>query len=195
MDPLFDVVTVTILMGLLPLAVLVALYANDRDRDAALWWIAGAFAISWLADVVADMMPVEDRWTVGLVYPIVQTTLIAATLLLDRRHAVALLAALTAMGIVTVAWHGASGPDVLLRSVASLSVVVIAWRRWELPLPLRIALVMYFGLGWLAWLAYAARPGVATWYGYQASRLAGLLAYGWATIRAGPQLRLVRRAA
>jgi hypothetical protein len=196
MDTVVDATTGFILMALLPLVVLVVLYATDRDRDEALWWIAAAFAVSWLADVVADMMAVDDRWAVTLVYPVLQTTLIGAALLLDRRNTVALLIGLSVVALIAVVSHGSNKPDLLVHSSASLPVVAIAWHRWELPVSLRIALVIYFGLGWLAWVVHVEHIHESwSMWAYQLTRLAGLLAYAWATIRAGPQLRLVRRAA
>ncbi len=195
MAPVVDVVTLAILIGLLPLAVLAVLYTLDRDRDEALWWIAGAFAVSWLADVVADMLPIDDRWPVTRVYPVMQSTLIAAALALDRRRAVDVLIGLVSVAMIVIVWRGSQGPDVVVHSTASLAVIAIVWTRRELPFPLRASLFVYFGLGLGAWLVYAASPSVNAWYGYQLARLAGLLLFSWASIEAGPQLRVVRRAA
>ncbi len=177
-------------IALLPIAFVGALHIRHKPRDAAWWWIAAAFAVSWLADLVAEFMPVSDRWAVTLVYPVTQSALVGAVLL-PRRSAMSLVAVLTAIALVAAICRGVTGPDVVLHSFASFSVAGIALAGWELPVRLRAALLVYFGLGCVAWLIHAQWLVVPTWYNYQLTRLAGLVAFCWAAFHPSPQLRLI----
>jgi len=70
--------------------------------------------------------------------------------------------------------------------------VSVIWLRRELPVRLRWSLGVYFGLGLAAWLVHVLWLVVATWYPYQAVRLAGLLLFCWAATRPASSLRVVR---
>jgi hypothetical protein len=188
---LVDVVTVAIVMGLLPLAFLGFLRVRGQRRDAAWVWLAGAFAVSWIADVIAGYLPVPDRWVVSLVYPVTQTSLVAAVLL-PRRRAIILTVVLAVTGCIAALWHGVEGPDIVLRTVAWLAIIGILADRSELPLRLSWALFVYFGLGWIAWLVHAELLVVPSWYAYQSVRLVGLLLFCWAAMKPGPDLKLSR---
>jgi hypothetical protein len=178
-------------MAVLPLATLAAVRLRGHRRDAAWWWLALAFGVSWIADTVADVVPMGDRAIVSLVYPISQASLVAAVLI-SRANAIILVGVLVLAGIAVVIQHGATGPDVALRSVAWLFVAGIARVRKELPVPLRASLFVYFCLGWVAWLVHVQWLIVETWYPYQAVRLLGLLLFCWAVIETGPHLRVIR---
>jgi hypothetical protein len=177
-------------MALLPLAWLVSLAVTGRRRDAAWWWLAGAFAVSWLADTAADLLPRNAGWVPSLIYPVAQTTIVAAVLL-PRRSAWWLLSALVAVGLAAAVHVSAQGPDILLRSVADLIVVAILAVRPELPNPLRLGLFIYFGLGWIAWMLHAERLSLATWYPYQVCRLAGLILVSLAATHPTANLRVM----
>lgn len=178
--------------ALIPLVFLGALRLRGQRRDPAYWWMAGAFAVSWLADAPIDHMPKAYHWIPSAVYPVAQSSLFGRVLLLHRRHAIMLLGLLVAVGIVAVFWTGAKGPDIALHSVAFLAVVAIVADRPELPARLQAALFVYFGLGWVAWLAHARWLLVpTTYYPYQGVRLAGLLLFCWAALDPSPNLRLV----
>jgi hypothetical protein len=77
---------------------------------------------------------------------------------------------------------------VILHSAASLAVVAIVIDRRELPALLRASLLIYFGLGLVAWLVHVYWLVVATWYAYQAVRLAGLVTFSLACLKPGPRL-------
>ena len=159
-------------MALVPLAWLGLLTAAGQSRDAAWWWLAGAFAVSWVADTAAHW---ADPARVSLVYPVTQTALVGAVLL-ERRAAGLLTALLVTVGLVA-AWIG--GLDVLLRTVAWGAIVGIVWDRPALG-RLRVALLVSFGLGLVAWWGYAVAPGWTSWGVYQSVRAAGLLLFCWA---------------
>jgi hypothetical protein len=177
-------------MALLPLATLAFVRVSGHRRDAAWWWLALAFAISWIADTVADVVPMDARAIGSLVYPVSQSCLIGAVLL-PRPRALVMTGVLVLAGIAVVIRHGATGPDVALRSVAWLWVAGIARMGKALPVPLRASLFVYFCLGWIAWLVHVQWLVVGTWYPYQGLRLLGLLFFCWAAIEAGPHLRLM----
>ncbi len=186
-----DVVTVAIAMGLLPLVFLGGLRVVGHRCDIGYVWIALGFAVSWVADVVAGFLPVKDRWAVTLVYPITQTTLILAALL-TRRATIYVLGALAFIAVVTLALRGTKGPDIILHSAASLVVVAVAFEMWELPVRLRVSLIVYFGMGLITWLIHVQWLVVATYWPYQGSRLAGLLLFCYAAWRCTPTLTLAR---
>jgi hypothetical protein len=183
-----DAVTVSQGMALLPLAWLATGEAWGQRRIASLWWIAVAFGVSWVTDSVAGMLEPADRWAPTLIYPIVQTGLIAAALILQRRIAVLLMLDLGAIALTAIVWRGLHAPDVILHSAASLAVIAIVIDRRELPALLRASLLIYFGLGLVAWLVHVYWLVVATWYAYQAVRLAGLVTFSIACLKPGPRL-------
>lgn len=175
-------------MALLPLVWLLWLRVRRRDLGAAWWWLSGAFAVSWIADTAALWV---DPWLVGAVYPVSQAV-IMGFVFLSRREALAFIIALLIVGIADVFWKGVSSPDILLRTVAWLSVVGILWQLKQLQ-RLRTALLVYFGLGWLCWMGYAIWPGWTSWSAYQITRLVGILLFCFAATSPLPQLKLSRR--
>jgi hypothetical protein len=178
-------------MALLPLVMLAGLFAGGQTRDATWWWLASAFAVSWLADTAAHWV---NPWAVGVVYPIAQAVIVAVVLT-DRERAAELLGVLLAVGLSAVVLAGVDTPDIAVRSFAWLPLVWIAWRMRRLPARLRACLIVYFGLGWVAWLVHVRWLVVATWYPYQGMRLVGLLLFCWAAYAATPNPRLVPKPA
>lgn len=178
-------------MALIPLVWLTWLGFRGASRDVAWWWIATAFAVSWFADTAAHFTPQANNAWLSLVYPVSQTAIVGAVLL-PRRRAVGLLAVLIGTSIVAILWHGVEMPDVVLRSVAWLAVVAIVWSERALPSRLRLCLAVYFGLGLVTWLVHVRWLIVPTWYPYQATRLAGLVLFCWATAQPTPILRLAK---
>lgn len=167
-------------MALLPVLWL----AVRREQRPEWWWLAGAFAVSWIADFAAHY---TNPWLPAAVYPISQVGIIA-TVFLARRDAALLVAILAGIGVGAIWWQGVRGPDVLLQVVASASVVGIAW---QLPMQrLRLVLLVAFGGGAIAWLVYVIAPGWATWGLYQAVRASSLGLFCWANLDRAPHLRL-----
>lgn len=170
-------------MALLPLGWLVL---KGRKLDIAWWLLAGAFAVSWLADTAANWF---DPWIIGAVYPVSQAAIVAAVFL-DRRNTLKLILILLLVGVVDVFWKGVDSPDILLRTVAWLSIVGIAYPLKQLG-TLRVSLLVSFGVGWLAWMWYAMNPGWPSWIGYQSVRLVGILLFCWAATSPLPRLRII----
>lgn len=168
-------------LGLIPLLWL----AGTGKHDRAWWWLAGAFGISFLADLSAQWV---NPFTVSIVYPVSQSALIVAVLA-ERRDAFAFLGLVCLTGLATILSRGVDGPDVLLRTVAWGGVTVVAGSRPELG-KLRMALVTAFGLGWVAWLGYTAVPGWTSWGIYQVVRALGIGLFCWASLHPTPRLRL-----
>lgn len=174
-------------MGLVPLVWLLLLSWRGRNLGAAWFWLSGAFAVSWLADTAAHW---TDSHMISVVYPVSQAAIVGFVFL-SRREALAFIIALLVVGIADVFWKGVSGPDILLRTVAWLSVVGILWQLKQLQ-RLRTALLVYFGLGWLCWMGYAIWPGWRSWSAYQITRLVGILLFCFAATSPLPQLKLSR---
>lgn len=173
-------------IGLIPFA-FVASRSVAHAVDRAYWIIALAFGVSFIADTVSMHEP-SLAWLISLVYPVSQAALIAAVLL-PRRDTITFVCALVVSGLVSVALRGTQGPDVLLRTVAWLGLAFLVMDRWALG-RLRTALVVYFGVGWMAWLLRAIYLTVPWWYVTQSVRLAGILLFCWAVMQPGPRLRV-----
>jgi hypothetical protein len=179
-------------MGLVPLAWLVVLRFRGMPRDAALWWLAVAFGVSWLADLIAFFV---DPWLTSATYPATQAALIGAVFL-SRRDAMRFLVLLVAVAVFAIAMQGATGPEIVSRAVAFGSACVIAYRRPEVP-KLRAPLLVYFGLGLVAWAAVVYWSGTPNdprytpYLVYQAIRAVGIGLFCWAALDPKPPLRKV----
>lgn len=175
-------------IGIIPLLWLSFLHWRGKACDVAWWWLAGAFLVSWVADNAS-------RWVghpmASVTYPVLQAGIIGAVFLF-RADAIKLVLVLMLAGIVDVLWWGVQGPDVLLRSVAWLSVVAIVYPLRQLE-RLRAALLVYFAGGWIAWMCYAADPGWGTWIPYQLVRLIGILLFCAAASDPRPHFKLSTR--
>lgn len=170
-------------MGLVPLVWLLL----RRERSRAYWWLAAVFGVSWLADTGVHWL---SPWVVMLVYPVSQAGLVAAVFR-SRREAAVLVAVLALVGTVTLGfWAGTPQPDAMLRTLAWVSIVAIVGPLKGIGL-LRTALLMTFGAGLLVWLVVVATQSYGVWMAYQSVRLAGILLFCAATVRARPALRLL----
>jgi hypothetical protein len=174
-------------LGLIPFAWLAWLAGRGERRAREWWWLAGAFLVSWIADAFA--LAGVEPWLMSLVYPVTQAAIVVAVLL-DREEAIVFVVALVLVGLIAVLWRGVGAPDVLLRTVAWLGIALVAFDRIALG-RLRVALLLAFGLGWLAWCSYTIDPGYPTWLAYQGIRALGAGAFCWATMKPGPTLRVV----
>jgi hypothetical protein len=176
-------------MALLPLVWLSILSFRGRHQDAAYWWIAAAFAVSWLADTAAHF---TNPWAVSLVYPVTQTAVIGAVLL-PRRSVLTLILILVASALVTVMLRGdqVPGPDVFFHTIAWGAVCWLVADKWYTG-RIRTCLLVYFGLGWVGWMIHTEWLIVPTWFVFQSARLAGLCIFCWAAMQTGPNLRVSR---
>lgn len=164
-------------MALLPLLWLAALWMVEQRRDPALWWLAGVYAISWIADTAAHWV---DPWLVSAVYPVSQAAIVGAVLL-KRDDALVFLFSITAIGVVSIAFQELQQPNVL-RSAAWAAIAAIVY-----PLPLgrlRSALLVTFGVGLAAWILFAATRTWPTWLVYQGVRAVGIVLFCWAASQA-----------
>lgn len=162
-------------MALLPWLALVWV----RPKEPAIWWLAGVFLVAWLADWGGHWNPT----LMSAVYPLSQAGLVAAVLL-PRPRAWLLVGLLTAFALACAL----IGQPNLFRIAAWGSVTTILW--FAPPLAgLRWPLLLYFGLGLVAWLAFVAGlPN--SWLVYQAVRLVGLLGFSFAVLWPRPVLRV-----
>jgi hypothetical protein len=177
---------VAYVVGAVPLAWLAMLATRGRRCDVAWWWLAGAFFVSFIADSFA--LAGVEPWLMSLVYPVSQAAIVGAVLL-DREEAVIFVAALMAIGVVAVLWLGVGTPDVLVHTVAWASIAIVALDRESLG-RLRLALLVSFGFGWLAWIGYTISPSWPTWLCYQGVRALGAWCFCWAASHPAPRLRV-----
>ncbi len=186
------VAEVTIQMALVPAGYLAWRRSRGERFDAALWWIAAALSVSWIADRVSAFFAPHDRWIISTTYPVSQTALIGVALL-ERKRAAILAGVLAVAAAGVVVWRGVHEPDVIFRSGAWITILWLLWTRLD-AMPVRWSMSVYFGGGLIAWLCYARWPGLSTWAVYQGMRALGL---AWfcvaANANARPGLQLVRR--
>ena len=139
------------------------------ERRAVYWWIAIAFAVSWVADSAAHF---GNPWFIATVYPVSQAGIVVLLLARAPREATAMIGLLMVAGLVAVLWEGTTGPDLFLKTIAAGTVVSVLW-----PLEdrhLRAALLVAFDLGWVMWVTYVLWPGWTTWGMYQGVRAVSL---------------------
>jgi hypothetical protein len=173
-------------LGAVPLAWLAYL---RRRVDAAYWWLAAALGLSFVVDLAGQFLTPSPRWVLSLVFPVATSGLIGAVLL-ARVDALRFLIMLVATGCVAALWHDGTGPDILLPTVAWLTVTGIAWQ-WPALGMLRLSLLVMFGGGWLAWLGYNLWPGWPSYLVFQATRLVGTVLFCRAASFPSPRLRAV----
>jgi hypothetical protein len=167
-------------MALLPLGWV----AIHRERRVEWWWLAGMFAVSWLADAATIWS--YPTWVPVTVYPMSQAAL-AIAVIEPRPRATLFVGVLALATVLTVLIEGVQGPTLFLETVAAGLVVGIVW-----PMPLgrlRVMLLTAFGLGWVAWVGYVLDPSFGTWGVVQAVRAVSIGMFCWAT-QSRPALRL-----
>lgn len=160
--------------------ILVAAFRAPR----ACWWLALAFGVSFLADSAAHLV---DPFWVSRVYPVTQAALVAAVFL-NRIEALWTLGALVVLGLLGV-FLEPSGPELFTHTCAWGLACLCASE--FAPQPLRRSLVVYFGWGLLAWMAYVMVPGWTSWGAYQGTRVLGIALFGYACWKPSPELRVV----
>lgn len=172
----------TWVIGILPLGWL----ALRREMRREWWWLAGALAVSFVADGIAlatHLLHHAQAPFISALYPVGQAAIIGAVFL-SRARATAFAALLVLTGMMSLAF-----PEPwLLDTVAWLGVTAIVW-----PLPLgllRSALLLIFGLGWLCWMGYALFP-MPAWLAYQSCRAVGTLLFCRAAIHRPLRLAVV----
>lgn len=162
--------------GLLPL---VAVALRPR-APSAWWWLAGAFAVSFAADLAGLA---GYGFVASQTYPLLQASLFALVLA-PRALAGAVIAGLAAVSGASLALRGALGLDVALHLAAWGATVGLA--RWALqPGALRVTLVWGFALLAVAWVGFTLEPTFWAWGAMQAVRLATALGFCYAVSREG----------
>lgn len=162
-------------LGLVPLLWLAALRLYGQPRPPMWWWVASAFALSWVADSVAHL---ADPALVSAVYPVSQAGLIAAALV-PHREAMIFAAVLVGGGLLALGMREGS-PGVFLRTVAWLGLVGFVMAH---PSPLRATIITAFGVGWLAWVVVRIAPSWTSWGVYQGVRAVSLGLFCWASLQ------------
>jgi hypothetical protein len=176
-------------LALVPLVWLVGLHLAGRRRGVEWWWMAAGFGVSFLADLLAHW---DRTGAVMAAYPISQAA-IFLLVFVDRHTARLLILWLVGLSLLVPFLVPPKGMDAINSALSWGAVALVAWRRWSLPTPLRLSLLVYFGLG-LTWLGYLAWPwwgGGWGWYlVYQATRVAGTALWCWAAATPYPRLKL-----
>lgn len=175
-------------MGLVPLLWLAFLHFRGSPHGVEWWWLALVFGVSWIADTAAHF---SNPWVMSKVYPLSQAAIVGLVLL-SRRGALSLIVTLVLVGVLDVLWVGVGDFDILLRTVAWLSVAGIVYQLPQLA-RLRISLLVAFGIGWWCWMIYAIAPGWPSWIAYQLTRFIGILLFCWAATSPLPHFKLSRR--
>jgi hypothetical protein len=166
-------------LGLVPLAWLVVARVRGRVIDVSYWWMALAFAVSF----VADLAP--HRYAHQL-YPVLQAGLFAIVLAPRATiGAVTLLVASTAA--YSVVWRQGQPFDVWLRVTAWLTVAGLAWHLPPIPTLrwTRTTLAVGFTAMTAAWCWYVADPGWWPWGALQVARAGTTAAWCVAAWREG----------
>jgi len=161
-------------LGALPFLWLVGRYVRGHPVRPDAWWIASGFGVSCVADLLVRIHWLAP-WVASPVYLVSQGAFIATALAPDVW---AVLVTLVAVGEVQVLFAGVTRPDVLLHTVAFGTITGAALMR---PTRYRWSLLAAFGVGLLAWWAYVAAPGWATWLAYQGCRAVAVALFCMAT--------------
>lgn len=140
-----------------------------RTTFAGWWWMAGAFAVSFVADSAAHVV---NPWLIASVYPVLQSVIILAVLL-PKTDAAAAAVLVTISALIAVIAGSVEQPTLLLPLVAWGAVALAGLGR-EVPRGLSVALLVYFAGGLVAWAVFSLRPSFDAYLAYQATRALGL---------------------
>lgn len=170
--------------GLAPLGWLLALHVAGRTRTVSVWWLASGFAVSWVADSIVLALPRDHPagWMISAIYPATQASIMGAAIIYRRERAVLFAILAHAAACASILLHGVEGPEYASRILAWGTIAVVAWNFWQLG-TLRLALLVYFGAGLLAWIVHTEWLIVATWYPYQLARVVGIALFCLAAAR------------
>lgn len=164
---------------------MVWLGARHEERDVAFLWVAAAFGMGGVADVIAAL---GLGWeTAGHVYPVGQSALIAAVLL-DKNTALWFLCILgwVALGSLMI-WP--THPDVPLHVVAWVSLGWVANRVRPIG-PLWLSIFFAFGLALPCYLWFVWTRGLVPWALMQAAYALGVAFFCVAASRTKTPLRI-----
>lgn len=171
-------------LGVVPLVWLSALYRGGRRFPSMWWWVAGAYGVSFPADLWA-LAGWSDPWAVSTTYP-VSAAGVVGMVLLTGQDSFRFLGVLVVMVALAALFPPAEG-TVPVRVVAWGAVAVLAFRRPDLG-RLRYALLTTFGLGLLSWWCYVRWGSLGTWSVNQGVRAIGTALFCWAALQPRPFL-------
>lgn len=168
-----------------------------RSFTRSQWMIAFAFAVSWVADSVHDVLlhnGYQQAVEVNQVFVPIQLGLMF--LAVAQRPRTLLLG--LAVATIASAMQPSDGYELVVPVIGGLAVSLYAWH--SEPSLCRMALLVYFGAGSIAWAVFAftateaSTTVLVSWYAYQVMRLVGLSLMTASVVfrPARPHLRLVR---
>ena len=140
------------------------LAVSRHRRDAARWLVAGAILVSWLVDWIG-VVDHAAAWGATALVPVLQCGLIYV-LLYRPQHALLVMALVWLLTTVMVAVGGLDMPWVATVVSGAAIVARLPRRGW-----LRWGLIVYFGLGSMAFLALGTVWG---YWLYQSLRAVGI---------------------
>lgn len=173
-------------LNFLPLVWLTVMAYHHGHRDAAYWWLAVAFGIGGVFDVMAKAGLGAN--VASHVYPITQTAIIVAVLL-DRYTALFVLTVLLfAATLSLLAWP--EQPDLILHSLAWGGIGYVANRMRPIG-TLWLSLFCAFGLALPCWWWFiASGQSLAALLAMQGCYAVGVGLFCWSTLRPEPKLRV-----
>lgn len=167
-----------IALGALPLLALAGMRVAGRRVGSAWWWLAVAFGVSCIADLVDALVPGVTHPLVSQLYPLSQAAIVLFVLL-PTPHAIAVVLTLFAVSGASLAIRGGTGLDLALHILAWSAVAKAAYRVLS-PGVLRNTLLYGFGALVVTWTWFYLTPTFAAWGALQAVRLAMAAGFAWA---------------
>lgn len=183
-------------IGLLPLGLMVLLL-RSRSFGTVHWLVASALALSWIADSATSYFMQRGYEPMAVMMQLLMPVQILMVLVAVVKPPTTVFVLGLGLVLMTVV-SALQGREIYELVIPVVGGTVVAWYAWRAQLGLLSrGLMVYFGVGALAWmllaLAATALPTLALWgwYGYQLSRLTGLLMIGWVVVSArqrGPRM-------
>ena len=141
-----------------------------RARSIRPFLVAFALMVSWFADAIRAAG--VEHWAVSAVYPVLQYSLIYR-LYVPRWPAIWLMLGTAGLAAVAAVYGAYTGPDAVLRLAGGLVLTLLVVGRY------RPGLLVYFGLGALAWAPLVVLAGdspafLYCFLAYQGCRVVGL---------------------
>lgn len=190
-------VYLAVIIGVMPMLGL-SLLRVRQPIDRSLWLLAMAFGVSFLADMTTFALRGaglgDYQWIPSVTYLVSQVSIIVAVFW--GREALPLIGVITGAALLSAITGDGKGPDIILSTIASWAVVGVAWLDC-VHRPLKLSLLVTYGLGWAFWMIHAfdvalfPELSVRSWWSFQACRLVGTAMFCYAAYRPSPRLALV----
>lgn len=180
-------------VALLPLVVMLVLLRTSVF-SVRQWLLGSALAISWVMDSLnfltldAGLMEMITQYGKPL-----QVAMVLGVIVRDKQTLAFLYSGLAIATFASIVQAGLAR-EIIVPLLGGFVIALYAWRTERGCC--RAGLLTYFGVGAVAWTLWSlaasepSRIAVATWYGYQATRLTGILLITAALVMHARQPRL-----